>query len=146
MTTFAFEKRRDGLEITIVGCTELVPIFDAPTKCIRGVIYLYRQPIPVIDLGIKFGLGATRISGSACIILVKHKRKGRRYKVGIIVDDISDVFTLAGQNMEHVKIGGAGDDGEPGFEAGDCRNLTKVLMKIDQIMCDIDFDSLDKMV
>lgn len=146
LTTFAFEKRREGAEITIVGCTELVPIPDVKVECIRGVIYLWREAIPVVDLGIKFGSGPAKISGGACILLTECKREKKKYKVGIILSDISDVLAIIEGGMEHFAKEASVDCSKSVFEADESCDLTEVLMNIDQIMYDIDFDSFEKMV
>lgn len=146
LTAFTFEKRRDGVEITVVGCVELVPILDMKIQCVRGVIYLFRESIPVIDLQMKLGLGATKINGSACILLAEHKRKQRKYTVGILVADVSDVFAMASQNIEDIVIREPSDYGQPDFEAGDSCDLTKVLMNIDEIIAGINFDSFENSV
>lgn len=144
LTTFDFEDRRDGVSIKVMGCTELVPIFDMKEQCIRGVIYLFREPIPVIDLQMKLVLGATHINGSACIVLTEYERKSRKYSVGILVANISDVFDIASRNTEDFGIPEPEDYGEPGFEADDSHDLTKVLMNIGEIIGDIDFGSFEK--
>lgn len=140
LTAFALKKSRDGLEIEIVGCAELAPVVGA-IECVRGVVYLRRKAIPVIDLQVKFGLDATKISGSSCILLAEHKRNGKKYDVGIIVGDISDVFAIASQNME-----GPSDYDVSGLEAGDRFEFAKALTNIDHIIHDIDFDRLEKML
>lgn len=140
LTAFALKKSRDGLEIEIVGCAELAPVVGA-IECVRGVVYLRRKAIPVIDLQVKFGLDATKISGSSCILLTEHKRNGKKYNVGIIVGDISDVFAIASQNME-----GPSDYDVSGLEAGDRFEFAKALTNIDHIIHDIDFDRLEKML
>ena len=145
LTTFTFEKSRDGLSISVVGFSALTPILDT-IRGIKGVIYWQREAIPVIDLNLKCGSPATKISDSACIILVEHKQKGETCKVGILVDDISDVFSIAGRNMKYRRTKGTNGYGQTNDEVNDCHGLDEVLMNIDRIIEDVDYSSFRKSI
>ena len=145
LTTFTFEKRSDSLSISVAGFSALAPIFDA-IKGIKGVIYWQGEAIPVIDLKLKCGSCATRIGDSACIILVEHKQKSGTRKVGILVDDISDVFSIAGRNMKYRGTRGTNGYGQTDDEADDCHGLAETLMNIDRIIGDIDYSSFRKSI
>ncbi len=136
LTAFAFKERHYGLEISIVGCTELVPAPNLP-ECIVGVIYLDRKAIPVIDLKKKFGVGMTTISDTACILLAEDKENDRAFSIGVIVGDISDVLTVASEKMDH-KADTTEDCPDDLAYDGSSRGLSMVLMNIDRFISDID--------
>jgi len=48
LTTFTFEKRRDGLSISVAGFSALAPAVDT-IKGIKGVIYWQRDAIPDME-------------------------------------------------------------------------------------------------
>jgi len=145
LTTFTFEKSRKGLSISVAGFSALAPTFDT-IRGIKGVIYWQREAIPVIDLNLKCGSHATRIGDSACIILVEHRQKRGTCKVGILVDDISDVFSVASRNMKYRGIEETNGYGQTGDEANDCHGLAEVLMNIDRIIEDVDYSSFQKSI
>ncbi len=144
LTTFTFEKRRDGVEIRVVGCMGLVPVFNI--KPIRGVIYLRQKAIPIVDLEMIYDSGYTKMDGSACIVLVNYKRKRKKHKIGIVVSDISDVFAMASENVEHLEIKKMGASQQPDGEVSTYKKLLNVLTGIDQILENesIDFNCLEK--
>ena len=145
LTTFTFEKSRNGLSISLAGFSALTPVFDT-IMGIKGVIYWQRDAIPVIDLKLKCGSHAAGIDDSACIILVEHKQKGETRKVGILVDDISNVFSIAGRNMKYRRTRGTNSYGQTDDEADDCHGLAEVLMNIDRIIEDVDYSSFQKSI
>ena len=142
LTTFAFIKKPDGLEISIVGCMELLP---APNTAggVVGVIHLRGKVIPIVDLRMKFGLGSTKIDDSTCILLAEdeHEEEEKQYNVGIIVSDISDIIAIASETLVHSE-NDVGYD-EFGSEDNNRRGLAKVLMNIEYIIDGIEFDSFE---
>ena len=131
LTTFAFVKKRDGLEVSIVGCMELLPVSDV-SGGVLGVIHFGGQVIPVVDLKKRFGLGSTEISDTACILLAASERWEGEYSIGIIVPDISNIVGIAGESME-CSVDETGDE-EFSFDGDSCHGLAKVLMNIEKVM------------
>ena len=58
---------------------------------IKGVIDLRGAIVPIVDLRQKFGLGAPSYDASTVVIILNVARR----VIGIVVDAVSDVLTLA---------------------------------------------------
>ena len=71
---------------------------------IRGVINLRGAVVPVIDLGVRFGTGATQVTRRTCIVIVEVENQveddGESQDVGILVDAVNEVMDIAGANIE----------------------------------------------
>lgn len=139
LTTFNFEMNAEGASIGVMGCAELLAVPES-TGGVRGVIYMNDKIIPVVDLKMKFGSGTTSITGQSCILLAEHVCGDKQRKVGIVVADISEVLDMIGHKMDKTIENAlqAGPD-EPIFS--NSSELSEVLMNIERIMKDVDFDS-----
>lgn len=78
----------------IRGYDVVTPIAHAP-EFIKGVINLRGAIVPIIDLRIKFGLGAPAYTPFTVVVVLN---VGRRV-VGVVVDAVSDVVSVAGDRM-----------------------------------------------
>jgi purine-binding chemotaxis protein CheW len=58
--------------------------------CLAGVFSLRGDIVPVIDLGVLFGLGATHITSDSRIVVVEHGSD----TIGVVVDRLRDLRTL----------------------------------------------------
>lgn len=139
LTTFNFEKSSDGANINVVGCMELLPVSEI-SGGVRGAIYLHGDVIPVVDLRLKSGLEPTEIGGAACILLLEHESQNKKYQVGIIVSDVSDVLAIVGEKMDEQQESDADLDNteNPRQQKGE---LARILMDIEHIVRDVDFNS-----
>lgn len=63
-------------------------------SCIHGVINLRGAVVPVIDLSLRFGQGASRIDKRTCIIIVEVSDEEDTQVLGIIVDAVSEVLEI----------------------------------------------------
>ena len=139
LTTFNFEKSSDGAKINVVGCMELLPVSEI-TGGVRGAIYLRGDVIPVVDLRLKSGLEPIEIGGAACILLLEHESQNKKYQIGIIVSDVSDVLAIVGEEMEDQQEEADGlDKTENGRQRKS--DLARILMDVDHIVRDVDFNS-----
>ncbi len=72
--TFSLSHEEFGLEILkvreIIGYMEITAVPQTP-GCIKGVINLRGQVIPVVDLRAKFGMETTQTTEETCIIVVE---------------------------------------------------------------------------
>lgn len=59
-----------------------------------GVINLRGSVVPIVDMRVRFNLN-TQDSANPVIILVKHISNGNERVVGIVVDAVSDVYSIA---------------------------------------------------
>ncbi|MDE2599947.1 MAG: chemotaxis protein CheW [Rhodocyclaceae bacterium] len=72
----------------------VTPIAHAP-EFIKGVINLRGAIVPIIDLRIKFGLGKPEYTPFTVVVILN---VGNRV-VGIVVDAVSDVVAVTGEQM-----------------------------------------------
>lgn len=68
-------------------------------SCIHGVINLRGAVVPVIDLSLRFGQGASRIDKRTCIIIVEVTDEEAAQVLGIIVDAVSEVLEIAASQI-----------------------------------------------
>jgi purine-binding chemotaxis protein CheW len=67
---------------------------------ISGVTNLRGKVIPVVDLAIKFGLAASRISKFSCVIITDVMFQGESLTMGVLADAVSQVIELGSDEIE----------------------------------------------
>ncbi len=67
---------------------------------LRGVINLRGNVVAVIDLKRKFGVGATEMTDSTCIVIIEVEIDGDASVVGILADGVREVVALESQEIE----------------------------------------------
>jgi purine-binding chemotaxis protein CheW len=90
--------------ISIVKVSEIVE-FEAVTTVpntpvwIHGVTNLRGRVVPVVDLAVKFGLPASRISKYSCIIITEAVFEGESVTMGVLADSVSQVIDLSAEEI-----------------------------------------------
>ncbi len=101
--TFVVAKENYGLEIShvreIIEYGEITHLPLLPPY-IRGVISLRGTPVPVVELGVLFGEEAAAITRYSCIIITEVFYNNKPIILGILVDAVNEVITLAEKDME----------------------------------------------
>ncbi len=99
--TFMLGGEEYGLDILKVqeirGYDAVTTIANTPAF-IKGVINLRGIIVPIVDLRIKFNLGTVEYNPFTVVIIL---RLGRRV-MGMVVDGVSDVITLAPEQIKAV--------------------------------------------
>ncbi len=100
--TFIMAGEEYGVDILCVqeirGWESATPLPNAPAH-IKGVINLRGTIVPIVDLRQCFGLDAIEYTAVTVVIVLKvHTAEGDRI-MGIVVDAVSDVYSLAEQDM-----------------------------------------------
>src|SRR5271169_5099430 len=91
--------------IGIVKISEIVE-YEAVTTVpntpawIRGVTNLRGRVVPVVDLAVKFGLAASRITKFSCIIITEVMFQGEKLTMGVLADSVSQVIDLSTDEIE----------------------------------------------
>jgi len=67
---------------------------------IRGVINLRGSVVPVVDLGVKFGLSESPVTGRSCIVMVDVELDGQRTTMGVVADAVSQVIDLGADEIK----------------------------------------------
>lgn len=101
--TFTLDGDSFALDIAYVReILDLIPITRIPRapEFMRGVINLRGRAVPVVDLRIKFGMGAAERTVNACVIIVEVEADGERLAVGALADSVQEVFEIEPANVE----------------------------------------------
>jgi len=145
--TFKLGDEEYGLEIhkviEIIGMQDITPVPRTPDH-LKGVINLRGLIHPVIDLNKKFGLGMTEETELTCIIVVTIDRDGDQEQMGIIVDAVSEVEDIEGENIEETPSLGTDINTEFILGMAKTKGTVKMLLDLQKILSDKDLSVLSK--
>lgn len=103
--TFFMAGEEYGVDILCVqeirGWENATPLPNSPAH-IKGVINLRGTIVPIVDLRRCFGLAAIEYSPVTVVIVLKIKTESGNRIVGIVVDAVSDVYSVAEADMRRV--------------------------------------------
>ena len=109
--TFKLADEEYGLEILkvreIIGLMDITRV-PRTRDYIRGVINLRGKVIPVVDLRLKFGMEKTESTDQTVIIVVQITVSGQDYTMGILVDEVLEVLSIAADHIEPAPDFGSG--------------------------------------
>ncbi|HET9598375.1 MAG TPA: chemotaxis protein CheW [Anaeromyxobacteraceae bacterium] len=101
--TFQLAAEAYGLEILkvreIIGLMDITRVPRTP-EFLRGVINLRGRVIPVVDLRLKFGMPRTEATEQTVIIVVQYGDGERPFTMGILVDQVLEVLSIDGSQIE----------------------------------------------
>ncbi len=135
--TFIMNHEEYGVDILCVqeirGWETATPLPNAP-KHIKGVINLRGTIVPIIDLRQCFGLPAIDYTAVTVVIVLKVQQAGVSRVVGIVVDGVSDVYSLADKDLRQAPDLGHAVDMH--FVKGlvSIENKMVILLNIDQLL------------
>lgn len=132
--TFRLGQEEYGIEILKVqeirGYDAITHIANAP-EFIKGVVNLRGIIVPIIDLRIKFNLGTVEYNQFTVVIILNVS--GR--VMGIVVDGVSDVITLAAGQVKPAPDFAANLDTDYIIGLGTVDERMLILMDIEALMC-----------
>jgi purine-binding chemotaxis protein CheW len=135
--TFALGNEEYGLEILkvreIIGCIDVTAVPRTPAY-VRGVINLRGQVISVVDLRVKLAMKPAEKTEHTCIIVVEVNHDQRKLSTGIIVDRVSEVLNISGENIEEPPSFGANLDTQFILGMGKIGKSVKILIDIDRVL------------
>ena len=117
----------------IMGMQEVTPVPHTP-GFLKGVLNLRGKVIPVIDLRLKFGLPAVEYTTHTCIVVVRTQLGPDQLLVGIIVDEVAEVLTLAPSEIEKTPDFGPGVETPYLLGMAKVKGTVKILLDIDQVL------------
>lgn len=82
----------------VVGAVPITRVPSAPSG-VRGVVNLRGRVVPLVDLGLRFGGPELTLTSRTCIVVVESS-SGTDQVVGLLVDAVSRVVTLAPNQVE----------------------------------------------
>ena len=102
--TFIMNNEEYGVDIL---CVQEIRGWEATTSLpnspahVKGVINLRGAIVPIIDLRECFGLDAVEYNSLTVVIVLQVKSDAGSRVMGIIVDGVSDVYTLSSQDIHN---------------------------------------------
>ena len=100
--TFMLQGEEYGVDIL---CVQEIRVWSDVTELpnkpsyLKGVINLRGVIIPIIDLRVRFGQPALVYNKQTVTIILRHQTSERTMVVGIVVDEVSEVYKFNAQSI-----------------------------------------------
>jgi purine-binding chemotaxis protein CheW len=141
--TFFLGKEEYAIEILkvqeIIGLMSITPVPNMPAY-IRGVLNLRGKIIPVMDLRSRFGLPPVEDTTETCIVVVQEGQ----YRMGTVVDKVSEVADIDGANIEDVPTFGNAAGSEYLSGIGKHEETVKLLLDVSRVLFDVPNELMQK--
>ena len=135
--TFKLGAEEYGLEILkvqeIIKMMDITKVPRTP-EFVRGVINLRGKVIPVVDLRLKFNMEAKAATEKTCVIVVQVAHAGGRVTMGTIVDEVSEVVDIVGEQIEPAPEFGTTVDTDFILGMGKVAKKVVMLLDIDKVL------------
>lgn len=135
--TFTLAAEDYGLEILkvreIIGMMDITAVPQTP-EYVKGVVNLRGRVIPVIDLRLKFGLEAAEYGERTCIIVVEVQSGMNSVQMGVVVDSVSEVLNINGDDIEPAPSFGARLKTQYILGIAKAKGTIKILLDIDKVL------------
>jgi purine-binding chemotaxis protein CheW len=135
--TFSLGKEEYGIGILKVReINGMMPITSVPRTpgFIKGVINLRGKVIPVVDLRLKFEMGAVDYTERTCIIVVEMANGTGTIQMGIVVDSVSEVLNIKRSEIEETPTFGANLSADYILGMAKIGDGVKILLDIDKVL------------
>ena len=135
--TFVLASEEYGIGILkvkeIIG---MMPITSVPRTpvFVKGVINLRGKVIPVVDLRLKFGMEEIDYTERTCIIVVEIEGESGNLVIGIVVDAVSEVLNIKGEDIEDTPRFGSSTNTEYILGMAKMEGGVKILLDIDKVL------------
>lgn len=145
--TFRLAEEEYGLEILkvqeIIGMMTVTKVPRTP-DFVRGVINLRGKVIPVVDLRLKFDLEGKEDTEKTCIIVVQVANGDQQVTMGIIVDQVSEVLDIAGEQIEPAPEFGSTVESDFILGMGKIEQKVIMLLDADKVLSSDEVSLVDK--
>ena len=145
--TFTLAEEEYGIGILkikeIIGMMPITSVPQTP-EFVKGVINLRGKVIPVIDLRLRFGMGEIDYTERTCIIVVEIEGQAGRVLIGIVVDSVSEVLNIKGDDIEDTPTFGTKLNTEYILGMAKMEGGVKILLEIDRVLSSEEVAALDK--
>jgi len=145
--TFTLAEEEYGIGILkireIIG---MMPVTSVPRtpEFVKGVINLRGKVIPVMDLRLRFGMEEMEYSERTCIIVVEIDRQAGTVQIGAVVDSVSEVLNIKGNDIEETPTFGTKLNTEYILGMAKIEGGVKILLDIDKVLNDEEIEALEK--
>ena len=145
--TFKLAEEEYGIGITkikeIIGMMSITTIPQTP-EFVKGVINLRGKVIPVIDLRLRFGMEGIDYNERTCIIVVEIEGQTGTVMIGIVVDAVSEVLNIKGNDIEETPTFGTKLNTDYILGMAKMEGGVKILLDIDRVLSADEVAALDK--
>ena len=145
--TFTLAEEEYGIGILkikeIIGMMPITTVPQTP-EFVKGVINLRGKVIPVIDLRLRFGMGEIDYTERTCIIVVEIDGQVGTVLIGIVVDSVSEVLNVKGDEIEDTPTFGTKLDTEYILGMAKMEGGVKILLDIDQVLSAEELSGLEE--
>lgn len=135
--TFTLDNEEYGIGIRkikeIIGMMQVTTVPQTP-DFVKGVINLRGKVIPVVDLRLRFGMEAIDYSERTCIIVVEITAEGGTVMIGIVVDAVSEVMNIKGEDIEDTPTFGTKLNTDYILGMAKVEGGVKILLEIDKVL------------
>jgi purine-binding chemotaxis protein CheW len=135
--TFSLAGEEYGIGILkireIIGMLPITSVPETPAF-VKGVINLRGKVIPVIDLRLRFDMTEIDYTERTCIIVVEIKSPGGLVPIGTVVDAVSEVLNIKGEDIADTPAFGAKLNTEYILGMAKMGKGVKLLLDIDRVL------------
>jgi len=145
--TFTLADEEYGIGILkikeIIGMMPITTVPQTP-DFVKGVINLRGKVIPVMDLRLRFGIEAIEYTERTCIIVVEIEGESGTVLIGIVVDSVSEVLNIKGEEIEDTPTFGTKLNTDYILGMAKMEGGVKILLDIDRVLSREDISTLEK--
>ena len=144
--TFSLEDEEYGISIlTVKEIIGMMPITSVPRTpdFVKGVVNLRGKVIPVIDLRLKFEMSEIPYTDRTCIIVVEIDLDASTILIGIVVDAVSEVLNVRGEDIEETPTFGAKLDTDYILGMAKMEGGVKILLDISKVLSQEEMTQLE---
>ena len=142
--TFVLGEEIYGIEILkareIIGLMDITTVPQTPDY-MKGVINLRGKVIPVIDLRKKFSMQEEVHTQETCVIVVEVNGSS----IGLIVDSVSEVSDITGEEIENAPSFGQGIDTSFIMGLGKVKDKIIILLDIDTVLSTEELEMVEEL-
>jgi len=135
--TFTLGEETYGIGILkvkeIIGMLAITSVPQTP-DFVKGIINLRGKVIPVLDLRLKFSMEAIPYTDRTCIIVVEIESNDVIVLIGIVVDSVSEVLNIKGEDIEDAPTFGMQLNTEYILGMAKTDGSIKILLDIDRVL------------
>lgn len=129
----------------IMGLQDITSIPQVPAY-VKGVINLRGKVIPVIDLRVKFGMEPQEYTARTCIVVMRTQQADDDMFIGMIVDGVVEVLSLAACDIEDTPDFGPGIVTPYLTGMAKVKGTVKILLDIDQVLSAADLQGISALL
>ncbi len=145
--TFTLNNEEYGIGILkikeIIGMMAITTVPQTP-EFVKGVINLRGKVIPVVDLRARFNMDTIDYNERTCIIVVEISGASGTVLIGIVVDAVSEVLNIKGEDIEDTPTFGTKLNTEYILGMAKMEGGVKILLDIDKVLSGEEIEILEK--